>query len=421
MIRRAASVNLRVIAPGPYVRAIEAAWITHCGKGISISLGGKEDTELIMFKTENLSRRLMIAAAMLSVLLLAVLFMGTSANAEGVDDAAVTTAVVDEYGRSADSGAVALWNVEYKGGPYFRLCLHDYQALAPDATVTVTAYIPGTLMPFYRATFTKDYLAFKDTVNLIGGVLTQGAELRLPAVCQLKIEVNGDTVDGWKLIYGTYVEEAAIWSPANMNPIAWIGEVFGSDYVYGNATCMWATNFGGHVVHLGIDGAAGGDNPGGDNPGGDNPGGDNPGGDNPGGDNPGGDNPGGDNPGGDNPGGDNPGGDNPGGDNPGGDNPGGDNPGGDNPGGDNPSGDNPGDDNPGGDNPGGDNPGGNKPDDPSTPNNPGTPDKPNTPDKPTEPKTPSKTGDTRGIAVLSAIAVISLAVLTGTYRKKRPN
>ena len=349
-----------------------------------------------MFKTENLSRRLMFVAAMLVVLLFAVLVMGTSASADGTEDADVAV-MSDEFGRSVDSGALALWNVEYHGAPYFRLCLHGYQDLDPDATVTVTAYLPGTLTPFYRATFTKDYLALKDTFNLTGGVLTQGAVLRLPAVCALKIEVNGDTVDGWKLIYGTYVEEAAIWNPANLNPITWIGEIFGSDYVYGNATCLWATNFGGHVVHLGIDGAAGGNDP--DDP------------NNPGGDNPGGDNPGGDNPGGDNPGGDNPGGDNPGGDNPGGDNPGGDNPGGDNPGGDKPSGDDPNGNDPNGDKPNGDKPGSNDPNG----NNPGTP------DKPSEPKNPTETGDTRSIVLMIAIALISTATLAVTYRKRDNN
>ncbi len=312
-----------------------------------------------MFKTENLSKRLIIAAAMLSVLLLAVFFLGTSANADDVDDAAEPAVLVDEYGRSADGGVVALKNTEYAGAPYFRLCLHGYQGLAPDATVTVTAYLPGTLIPFYRATFTKDYLVFKDTVNLIGGVLTQGASLRLPAVCQLKIEVNGDNVDGWKLIYGTYVEEAAIWSPSTTSPLKWFWEVFGSDYVYGNATCLWATNFGGHVVHLRIDGAAGGVTPDPDVP--DpkpNP---------------------------------------------------------------DPDPDVP-DPKPNPD------PDPDVPDpkpepkpDPGTPDKPVNPDKPSTPDKPSVPKTPSKTGDSRSIAVLSAVAIISLAVLAGTYRKKRPN
>ena len=325
-----------------------------------------------MFKTENLSKRLIIAAAMLSVLLLAVFFLGTSANADDVDDAAEPAVLVDEYGRSADGGVVALKNTEYAGAPYFRLCLHGYQGLAPDATVTVTAYLPGTLIPFYRATFTKDYLVFKDTVNLIGGVLTQGASLRLPAVCQLKIEVNGDNVDGWKLIYGTYVEEAAIWSPSTTSPLKWFWEVFGSDYVYGNATCLWATNFGGHVVHLRIDGAAGGVTPDPDVP--DpkpNPDPDpdvpdpkpNP----------------------------------------------------------DPDPDVP-DPKPNPD------PDPDVPDpkpepkpDPGTPDKPVNPDKPSTPDKPSVPKTPSKTGDSRSIAVLSAVAIISLAVLAGTYRKKKPN
>ena len=333
-----------------------------------------------MFKTENLSKRLIIAAAMLSVLLLAVFFLGTSANADDVDDAAEPAVLVDEYGRSADGGVIALKNTEYAGGPYFRLCLHGYQKLAPDATVTVTAYLPGTLIPFYRATFTKDYLVFKDTVNLIGGVLTQGASLRLPAVCQLKIEVNGDNVDGWKLIYGTYVEEAAIWSPSTTSPLKWFWEVFGSDYVYGNATCLWATNFGGHVVHLRIDGAAGGVTPDPDVP--------------------------------------------------------------------DPNPDPKPDPDPDPDvpdpkpNPDPDpdvpdpkpNPDPDpdvpdpKPDpnpdpkpDPGTPDKPVNPDKPSTPDKPSAPKTPSKTGDSRSIAVLSAVAIISLAVLAGTYRKKRPD
>lgn len=312
-----------------------------------------------MFKTENLSKRLIIAAAMLSVLLLAVFFLGTSANADDVDDAAEPAVLVDEYGRSADGGVIALKNTEYAGAPYFRLCLHGYQGLAPDATVTVTAYLPGTLIPFYRATFTKDYLVFKDTVNLIGGVLTQGASLRLPAVCQLKIEVNGDNVDGWKLIYGTYVEEAAIWSPSTTSPLKWFWEVFGSDYVYGNATCLWATNFGGHVVHLRIDGASGGVTPDPDVP--DpkpNP---------------------------------------------------------------DPDPDVP-DPKPNPDpNPDVPDPKPEPKPDPGTPDKPVNPDKPSTPDKPSVPKTPSKTGDSRSIAVLSAVAIISLAVLAGTYRKKRPN
>ena len=335
-----------------------------------------------MFKTENLSKRLIIAAAMLSVLLLAVFFLGTSANADDVDDAAEPAVLVDEYGRSADGGVIALKNTEYAGGPYFRLCLHGYQKLAPDATVTVTAYLPGTLIPFYRATFTKDYLVFKDTVNLIGGVLTQGASLRLPAVCQLKIEVNGDNVDGWKLIYGTYVEEAAIWSPSTTSPLKWFWEVFGSDYVYGNATCLWATNFGGHVVHLRIDGAAGGVTPDPDVP---DPNPDPKPDPDPDPDVP-----------------------------------------------DpkpNPDPDVP-DPKPNPDpdpdvpdpkpNPDPDP----KPDpkpDPDTPDKPVNPDKPSTPDKPSVPKTPSKTGDSRSIAVLSAVAIISLAVLAGTYRKKRPD
>ena len=185
-----------------------------------------------------------------------------------------------------------------------------------------------------------------------------------------------------------------------------------------NTIKAFATNFGLHyiniVVILGEGNDNGGDNGGGDN-GGDNGGGDN-GGDNGGGDN-GGDNGGGDNGGGDNGGGDNGGGDNgngtdpnnpdgkdPGGNNPGGNNPDGNNPDGNNPDGNNPDGSNPDGNNPDGNNPDGNNPDGNNPDG----NNPNG-SKSNTP----------KTGDTRLIWLVIALAVIFVATFAATYYNRR--
>ena len=170
-----------------------------------------------------------------------------------------------------------------------------------------------------------------------------------------------------------------------------------------NTIKAFATNFGLHyiniVVILGEGNDNGGDNGGGDN-GGDNGGGDN-GGDNGGGDN-GGDNGGGDNGGGDNGGGDNGGGDNGGGDNGGGDNGNGtdpNNPGGKDPNGNDPDGNNPDGNNPDGNNPDGNNPDGNNPD--------GS--KSNTP----------KTGDTRLIWLVIALAVIFVATFAATYYNRR--
>ena len=171
-----------------------------------------------------------------------------------------------------------------------------------------------------------------------------------------------------------------------------------------NTIKAFATNFGLHyiniVVILGEGNDNGGDNGGGDN-GGDNGGGDNGGGDN-GGDNGGGDNGGGDNGGGDNGGGDNGGGDNGGGDNGGGDNGNGtdpNNPGGKDPNGNDPDGNNPDGNNPDGNNPDGNNPDGNNPD--------GS--KSNTP----------KTGDTRLIWLVIALAVIFVATFAATYYNRR--
>ena len=181
-----------------------------------------------------------------------------------------------------------------------------------------------------------------------------------------------------------------------------------------NTIKAFATNFGLHyiniVVILGEGNDNGGDNGGGDN-GGDNGGGDN-GGDNGGGDNGGGDNGGGDNGGGDNGGGDNGGGDNgngtdpnnPGGKDPNGNDPDGNNPDGNNPDGNNPDGNNPDGNNPDGNNPDGNNPDGNNPDG----NNPDG-SKSNTP----------KTGDTRLIWLVIALAVIFVATFAATYHNRK--
>ena len=177
-----------------------------------------------------------------------------------------------------------------------------------------------------------------------------------------------------------------------------------------NTIKAFATNFGLHYINIVVILGEGNDNGGGDN-GGDNGGGDN-GGDNGGGDNGGGDNGGGDNGGGDNGGGDNGGGDNGGGDNgngtdpnnPGGKDPNGNDPDGNNPDGNNPDGNNPDGNNPDGNNPDGNNPDGNNPDG----NNPDG-SKSNTP----------KTGDTRLIWLVIALAVIFVATFAATYYNRR--
>ena len=314
-----------------------------------------------MVKAERLSRPVLTALFVLAVFLIAVFALSADANADGLDvDVAADTDTVSTL--SSYFSGIGLRNTEYPDANFinFLLCLHGYENLPADATVTVTAYLPVTNTVFWRSTFTKDYLALKDDIQLV----THGSLIRLPGACTLKIEVNGANIKGWDLIYGNTVEEAIIWNPSS----GFTGVA--ADYVPGNATYMFMSNVGGHVVHLNIDSIGSGSNPGGDNPGGDNPGKpDDP----------------------------------------------------NTP--DKPS--NPDDPNTPDKPSNPDNP--NTPDKPSNPDNPNTPDKPNnpdnpnTPDKPTESKTPSETGDTRSVVMMSAIAVISLAVLAGTYRKKKPN
>ena len=161
-----------------------------------------------------------------------------------------------------------------------------------------------------------------------------------------------------------------------------------------NTIKAFATNFGLHYINIVVILGEGNDN-GGDNGGGDN-GGDNGGGDN-GGDNGGGDNGGGDNGNGTDP--NNPGGKDPNGNDPDGNNPDGNNPDGNNPDGNNPDGNNPDGNNPDGNNPDGNNPDGNNPD--------GS--KSNTP----------KTGDTRLIWLVIALAVIFVATFAATYYNRR--
>ena len=302
-----------------------------------------------MVKAERLSRPVLTALFVLAVFLIAVFALSADANADGLDvDVAADTDTVSTL--SSYFSGIGLRNTEYPDANFinFLLCLHGYENLPADATVTVTAYLPVTNTVFWRSTFTKDYLALKDDIQLV----THGSLIRLPGACTLKIEVNGANIKGWDLIYGNTVEEAIIWNPSS----GFTGVA--ADYVPGNATYMFMSNVGGHVVHLNIDSIGSGSNPGGDNPGGDKPGKpDDP----------------------------------------------------NTP--DKPS--NPDDPNTP------DKP--SNPDDPNTPDKPNNPDNPNTPDKPTESKTPSETGDTRSVVMMSAIAVISLAVLAGTYRKKKPN
>ena len=328
-----------------------------------------------MVKSEKLGKLMLTVGFMLAVLLLAGFMLCATASADELEPVQATTpveetvaeladvpiaAVVDELADipeavsadesafvlsqdSVDEGLLALQNVEYAGANKinFRLCLHGYELLPADATVTVTAYLPVTNTVFYRSTFTKEYLALKDTVNITGGT-TDGAILNLPADCVLRIEVNGANIDGWDLIYGNTVEEAIIWHPSS----GFVGVA--ADYVPGNATYMFMSNVGGHLVHLAIDGANPNPPSGGDDGDGNDPSGPSGGGD---------------------------------------------------------------DNDPSGPSGGGDN--GDEPNNPSD----NSKDDNNDGGK----KEPAKTGDIRSTALMSVIAVISLTVLTATFRKKEDN
>ena len=338
-----------------------------------------------MVKSEKLGKLMLTVGFMLAVLLLAGFMLCATASADELEPVQETTpveetvaeladvpiaAVVDELADipeavsadesafvlsqdSVDEGLLALQNVEYAGANKinFRLCLHGYELLPADATVTVTAYLPVTNTVFYRSTFTKEYLALKDTANITGGT-TDGAILNLPADCVLRIEVNGANIDGWDLIYGNTVEEAIIWHPSS----GFVGVA--ADYVPGNATYMFMSNVGGHLVHLAIDGANPNPPSGGDDGDGNDPSGPSGGGDD--------------------------------------NDPSGPSDGGDD---NDPNGPSGGDDN--------------DPNDPSD----NSKDDNNDGGK----KEPAKTGDIRSTALMSVIAVISLTVLTATFRKKEDN
>jgi len=153
-----------------------------------------------------------------------------------------------------------------------------------------------------------------------------------------------------------------------------------------NTIKAFATNFGLHYINIVVILGEGNDN-GGDNGNGTDP------------NNPDGNGPDGNNPDGNNPDGNNPDGNNPDGNNPDGNNPDGNNPDGNNPDGNNPDGNNPDGNNPDGNNPDGSNPDGNNPD--------GS--KSNTP----------KTGDTRLIWLVIALAVIFVATFAATYYNRR--
>ena len=376
-----------------------------------------------MVKSEKLGKLMLTVGFMLAVLLLAGFMLCATASADELEPVQETTpveetvaeladvpiaAVVDELADvpiaaavdeladipeavsadesafvlsqdSVDEGLLALQNVEYAGANKinFRLCLHGYELLPADATVTVTAYLPVTNTVFYRSTFTKEYLALKDTVNITGGT-TDGAILNLPADCVLRIEVNGANIDGWDLIYGNTVEEAIIWHPSS----GFVGVA--ADYVPGNATYMFMSNVGGHLVHLAIDGANPNPPSGGDDGDDNDPSGPSGGGDDNDPNDPSG-----------------------GGDD---NDPSGPSGGGDDNDPNDPSGG--GDDNdPSGPSGGGDN--GDEPNNPSD----NSKDDNNDGGK----KEPAKTGDIRSTALMSVIAVISLTVLTATFRKKEDN
>ena len=388
-----------------------------------------------MVKSEKLGKLMLTVGFMLAVLLLAGFMLCATASADELEPVQETTpveetvaeladvpiaAVVDELADvpiaaavdeladipeavsadessfvlsqdSVDEGLLALQNVEYAGANKinFRLCLHGYELLPADATVTVTAYLPVTNTVFYRSTFTKEYLALKDTVNITGGT-TDGAILNLPADCVLRIEVNGANIDGWDLIYGNTVEEAIIWHPSS----GFVGVA--ADYVPGNATYMFMSNVGGHLVHLAIDGANPNPPSGGDDGDGNDPSGPSGGGDD--------NDPSGPSGGGDD---NDPSGPSGGGDD---NDPSGPSGGGDDNDPNDPSG-------------GGDD---NDPNDPSgggdngdEPNNPSDNSKDDNNDG--GKKEPAKTGDIRSTALMSVIAVISLTVLTATFRKKEDN
>ena len=377
-----------------------------------------------MVKSEKLGKLMLTVGFMLAVLLLAGFMLCATASADELEPVQETTpveetvaeladvpiaAVVDELADvpiaaavdeladipeavsadesafvlsqdSVDEGLLALQNVEYAGANKinFRLCLHGYELLPADATVTVTAYLPVTNTVFYRSTFTKEYLALKDTVNITGGT-TDGAILNLPADCVLRIEVNGANIDGWDLIYGNTVEEAIIWHPSS----GFVGVA--ADYVPGNATYMFMSNVGGHLVHLAIDGANPNPPSGGDDGDDNDPSGPSGGGDDNDPNDPSG-------------GGD----DNDPNDPSGGDD---DNDPNDPSGGDD-------DNDPNG-------PSGGDDDNGDEPNNPSDNSKDDNNDG--GKKEPAKTGDIRSTALMSVIAVISLTVLTATFRKKEDN
>ena len=112
-----------------------------------------------MVKLEKLSKPALTALFVLAVFLFAVFALSTNASADGVD---TTAAVETESATSVMSvfEGIGLKNTEYPDANFinFLLCLHGYEKLPADATVTVTAYLPVTNTVFWRSTFDKTYL-----------------------------------------------------------------------------------------------------------------------------------------------------------------------------------------------------------------------------------------------------------------------
>ena len=141
-----------------------------------------------MVKLEKFSKPALTVLFVLAVFLFAVFVLSTNASADGVD---ATAAVETESATSVMSvfEGIGLKNTEYPDANFinFLLCLHGYEKLPANATVTVTAYLPVTNTVFWRSTFDKAYLTFKDVINPVGyGTLPVSyTHLTLPTICSV--------------------------------------------------------------------------------------------------------------------------------------------------------------------------------------------------------------------------------------------
>ena len=93
-----------------------------------------------MVKLEKFSKPALTVLFVLAVFLFAVFVLSTNASADGVD---ATAAVETESATSVMSvfEGIGLKNTEYPDANFinFLLCLHGYEKLPANATVTVTA------------------------------------------------------------------------------------------------------------------------------------------------------------------------------------------------------------------------------------------------------------------------------------------